>query len=250
MDNLLDGRVAWVTGAGRGLGRAIAQGLAASGADVVLTSRTPAELAETLAKIEADGGCGLVRPGDVTQQEQVHAIVEAALARFGRLDILVNNAGISPVLVRSELLALADWKRILDVNLTGAFLCAQAAGQRMLGNGGGSIVNVSSVHGRAGSPRLAAYTASKGGLELLTRTLALEWAEQGVRVNAIAPGYFETGMTEGIRASTRSASLIQRIPLGSFGIPQQVIGAVLFLASDMSSYVTGTTVSVDGGWTA
>jgi NAD(P)-dependent dehydrogenase (short-subunit alcohol dehydrogenase family) len=251
MDNLqLDGRVAWVTGAGRGLGRAVAQGLAAAGAEVALTSRTEAELAETLAKIEADGGRGVVLPADVTDPEQVEAVAAAALDRLGRLDILINNAGISPVLARSEALALADWKRILEVNLTGAFICSQAAGRQMLADGGGSIINISSVHGRVGSPRLAAYAASKGGLELLTRTLAVEWADRNVRVNAVAPGYFATEMTEGIRASTRSESLVQRIPLGKFGLPQQVVGAVLFLASDMSSYVTGTTVSVDGGWTA
>lgn len=251
MDSLqLDGKVAWVTGAGRGLGSAIALGLAAAGATVALTARTEIELAETLAKIDADGGRGAVLPGDVTDPGRMESVASSIVDRFGRLDILVSNAGISPVLTRSEELALADWTRILDVNLTGAFICAQAAGRHMLAAGSGSIIGISSVHGRTGYPRLAAYAASKGGLEMLTRTLAIEWADRNVRVNAVAPGYFATAMTAGIRASAWSDALIQRIPLGKFGLPQQVVGAVLFLASDMSTYVTGTTVSVDGGWTA
>lgn len=251
MDNLqLDGKVAWVTGAGRGLGSAIGQGLAAAGAAVALTARTETDLAETLAKIEADGGRGAVLPADVTDPGQIESVASSIVDRFGRLDILVSNAGISPVLTRSEKLDLADWKRILDVNLTGAFICAQVAGRYMLAAGSGSVISVSSVHGRTGCARLAAYAASKGGLEMLTRTLAIEWADRNVRVNAVAPGYFATEMTAGIRASTRSEALIQRIPLGRFGVPQQVTGAVLFLASDMSTYVTGTTVTVDGGWTA
>jgi NAD(P)-dependent dehydrogenase (short-subunit alcohol dehydrogenase family) len=251
MDSLLlDGRVAWVTGAGRGLGAAIAQGLAAAGATVALTARTEPELAETLAKIEADGGRGLVLQADVTDPEQVEGAAAALLDRLGGLDVLVNNAGISPVMTRSEALSLADWQRILEVNLTGAFICSQAAGRHMLAAAGGSIISISSIHGQLGWPRLAAYAASKGGLELLTRTLAVEWADRNVRVNAVAPGYFATEMTAGLRASARSDALLERIPLARFGLPQEVVGAVLFLASDLSSYVTGSTVSVDGGWTA
>jgi NAD(P)-dependent dehydrogenase (short-subunit alcohol dehydrogenase family) len=251
MDSLLlDGKVAWVTGAGRGLGAAIARGLAAAGAAVVLTARTGSELAETLAKIEADGGRGLVLPADVTDSERVEAVAAAAVEEFGGLDILVNNAGISPVLTRSEGLRLADWQRILEVNLTGSFLCAQAAGRYMLAASSGSIVSISSVHGHSGWPRLAAYAASKGGLEMLTRTLAVEWADRNVRVNAVAPGYFATEMTAGLRGSPLSEPLVQRIPFGRFGLPHEVVGAVLFLASDASTYVTGSTVSVDGGWTA
>ena len=247
---LLDGKVAWVTGAGRGLGAAIAQGLAAAGAAVVLTARSGGELTETLAKIEADGGRGLVLAADVTDAERVAAVAATVVERFGAVDILVNNAGISPVLTRSEALSLPDWKRILEVNLTGAFICAQAAGQHMLAGNGGSIIGISSVHGKQGWPRLAAYAASKGGLEMLTRTLAVEWADRNVRVNAVAPGYFATEMTAGLRASALSEALTERIPFGRFGLPQEVVGAVLFLASDASSYVTGSTVSVDGGWTA
>jgi NAD(P)-dependent dehydrogenase (short-subunit alcohol dehydrogenase family) len=251
MDSLLlDGKVAWVTGAGRGLGAAIAQGLAAAGATVLLSARTVSELTETLAKIEADGGRGMVAQADVTDPARVEAVATEAVERFGAIDILVNNAGISPVLNRSEALSLTDWKHIIEVNLTGSFICARAAGQHMLAGSGGSIISISSVHGQAGWPRLAAYAASKGGLEMLTRTLAVEWADRNVRVNAVAPGYFATEMTAGLRASPLSEALVQRIPFGRFGQPQEVVGAVLFLASDASSYVTGSTVSVDGGWTA
>jgi NAD(P)-dependent dehydrogenase (short-subunit alcohol dehydrogenase family) len=251
MDTLpLDGKVAWVTGAGRGLGAAIAQGLAAAGAAVVLTARTDGELGETLDKIEADGGRGLVLPADVTDAERVEAVAAAAVQEFGGLDILVNNAGISPVMTRSEALRLSDWKRILEVNLTGAFICAQAAGRYMLAASGGSIISISSVHGRSAWPRLPAYAASKGGLEMLTKTLAVEWADRNVRVNAVAPGYFSTEMTAGLRASALAEPLVARIPVGRFGLPEEVVGAVLFLASDAASYVTGSTISVDGGWTA
>src|ERR1700761_1088361 len=251
MDNLLlDGKGAWVTGAGRGLGGAIPQGCAGAGATVALTARTRPELDETLAKIEADGGHGLVLPADVTEPEQVDRVVAELTDRLGGLDVLVSNAGISPVLNRSEALSLADWRRILDVNLTGSFSCMQAAGQHMLAGSGGRIISISSVHGQQAWPRLAAYAASKGGLEMLTRTLAVEWADRNVRVNAVAPGYFATEMTAGLRASALSEALTERIPFGRFGLPQEVVGAVLFLASDASSYVTGSTVSVDGGWTA
>jgi NAD(P)-dependent dehydrogenase (short-subunit alcohol dehydrogenase family) len=251
MDNLLlDGKVAWVTGAGRGLGAAIAQGLAAAGATVALTARTRTELDETLAKIEADGGRGLVLPADVTDPEQIDQVLAAVLDGPGSLDVLVSNAGISPVLTRSEALSLTDWRHILEVNLTGSFICMQAAGRHMLAASGGSIISVSSVHGQQAWPRLAAYAASKGGLEMLTKTLAIEWADRNVRVNAVAPGYFATEMTAGLRASGRTDALVGRIPLARFGLPQEVVGAVLFLASDLSSYVTGSTLSVDGGWTA
>jgi NAD(P)-dependent dehydrogenase (short-subunit alcohol dehydrogenase family) len=166
------------------------------------------------------------------------------------VDVLINNAGISPSFRPSEAVDVAEFREVLDVNLAGAFSCAKAV-LPLMEAGGGSIVNVSSIHGHAGHERLAAYAASKGGLEMLTRTLAVEWAPRGIRVNAVAPGYLNTDMTTWLRAHEHwGAQLLSRIPMGRFGEPEEIVASVLFLAGPSSSYITGATLFVDGGWTA
>lgn len=245
----LTGRVAWVTGAGKGLGRAMATALAAAGATVAVTSRTAADL-ESLAKELGADHRVLVLPGSVADGAAVDGMVERVVEAYGRLDVLVNCAGISPTFKRTEQVTDDEWSEVLDVNLDGAFHCCRAAGRRMLEAGSGSIVNISSVHGAAGFPRIAAYAASKGALEALTRVLAVEWADRGVRVNALAPGYFDTDMSSGLVASRWGERILGEIPQARIGTPAELGGAVVYLASDASRYVTGTTLRVDGGWLA
>ncbi len=245
----LEDKVAWVTGASRGLGRALAIGLAAAGAQVLLSARDEGALEDAADEIRRAGGSAHVIAGSVADEGDVGAAVERARALWGRLDVLINNAGISPVLKRAEQLERHEWQSIVDTNLSGAFECCTQAIELM--GPGGSIVNVSSVHGVSGFQRMAAYAASKGGLEALTRTLAVEWAERGVRVNAIAPGYLETDMTTGMRDHPKwSRALLERVPLGRFGTTEDIVPAALFLTSPLAGYITGTTLFVDGGWTA
>lgn len=247
----LAGRRVWVTGAGRGIGRAIAEGFAADGAKVVVTSRTEADLKE-LAEVQRSLGREiLVLPASVSEPAEVAAVAEAIRREWGGLDVLVNAAGVSPTFKKAEEVSDDEWRLVVDVNLTGSFTTARAAALLMLGAGGGSIINFSSIHGRVGMARLAAYSASKGGIDALTRTLALEWATEGIRVNSVSPGYIETEMTEGLLGSDHYRNqLLARVPLGRFGHPDEVIGATLFLASRSSAYITGTAITVDGGWTA
>jgi NAD(P)-dependent dehydrogenase (short-subunit alcohol dehydrogenase family) len=247
----LNGKRVWVTGASRGLGRAIALGLAAAGADVVLTARSADTLQEVAEEVKIRGGKALIVPADVANGAQVADAGRLIAEEWGSLDVLVNGAGISPTFKCVENVEEAEWRAVLDVNVTGTFMVAQQAARLMFESGGGSVVNISSIHGQVGMPRMAAYSASKGALDALTRTLALEWAERGIRVNAVSPGYFETEMTEGLRAHDRWRShLLERIPIGRFGLPAEVVSAVLYLASPASSYVTGSNLRVDGGWAA
>lgn len=246
----LDGRTAWVTGAGKGLGRAIAVALSQAGAQVAVTARTAADLDSLEAELAEHGGKVLVLPGSIADSTAVRTMVEQITDWTGRLDAAVNCAGVSPHFTRSERVTDEDWQHVLDINLQGTFYCCREAGKVMLEQGSGSIVNVSSVHASTGFERIAAYAASKGGVEALTKSLAVEWADRGVRVNALAPGYFHTDLSSGLLDSKWGERIVRSTPLGRVGSAEELGGAAVFLASDASRFVTGTTLTVDGGWTA
>jgi NAD(P)-dependent dehydrogenase (short-subunit alcohol dehydrogenase family) len=248
----LDGRVAVVTGASSGMGVAFAEALAAAGARVALAARRAERLEAVAAGIRAAGGEALPLACDVAREEDVERLVAATAERLGPAEILVNNAGFTTV-VPAEDQRLEDWRAHLDVNLTGAFLCAQRFGRGMLEAGRGSIVNVASMLGvvASGQIKQAAYAASKGGMVNLTRELAAQWARRGVRVNALAPGWFPTEMTGDMFEDERSMRWMRsRTPMGRGGALDELVGPLLFLASEASSFVTGQVLLVDGGWTA
>jgi NAD(P)-dependent dehydrogenase (short-subunit alcohol dehydrogenase family) len=245
------GRVAVVTGASSGIGAALARGLAEAGASLVLAARRAARLEALAGELEAVGAAVLPVACDVSQEADVERLAASALERFGHVDVLVNNAGVTQV-VAAEDEPLASYERVLGVNLTGAFLCAQRFGRAMLARRRGSIVNVASVLGVVGAGQIpqASYAASKGGLVNLTRELAAQWARRGVRVNALAPAWFESEMTGEMFSDPRSLAWIRkRTPMGRPGESRELVGPLLFLASDASSYVTGHVLCVDGGWT-
>ena len=246
----LSGQTALVTGSSRGLGRDIARALAHAGAAVARGARNPDEVGDLAEAIGRDGGTAHPVRLDVSDPDESRAAVGATVDRFGHLDVLVNNAGLGTN--HDALEATADeWDALMDVNLRGLFFVCQAAARHMVERGYGRIVNMSSQAASVGITRHAAYSASKGGVEALTRVLALEWAPHGVTVNAVAPTFVYTpGTAERLDDPDFRAETLARIPVGRFGTPTDVAAAVVYLTSRSAGLVTGTVLRVDGGWTA
>jgi NAD(P)-dependent dehydrogenase (short-subunit alcohol dehydrogenase family) len=247
----LDGKVALITGGTKGLGRAMADALASAGASVVLTGRT-SETAEAVARevAEAEGVKTLGIAADVANSGEVTAMINKVLDDFGRLDILVNNAGINirrPI----EQLEEAEWDRVIATNLTGPWLCCRAAAAPMRKQKWGRVINVSSTLGQVGLADRTPYCSSKGGLTLMTRTLALEWAQDGINVNALCPGPFATEINRPLLDDPElSAAMAAKVPQARWADPVELGPVAVFLASEASSFVTGATILVDGGYTA
>ena len=245
----LSGKTAIVTGGGSGLGRQMAVGLAECGANVVLCARTVERCEEVAEELRALGVQALAFACNVREQAQVQAVVDGAVGEFGTVDILVNNAGTSWKASPEEM-PLEAWQKVIDVNLTGPFLFSQAAGKVMIRAGGGKVINISSVAAFQGAPSEAlnaiAYNTSKGGLISFTRDLAVKWAPFRINVNAIAPGWFPSEMSQKVLEQSGD-KLMEHIPLGRYGGPDDLKGAVAFLASAASDFVTGVTLPVDGG---
>jgi NAD(P)-dependent dehydrogenase (short-subunit alcohol dehydrogenase family) len=249
----LTGKVIIVTGSGRGLGKAIAKGVGEAGASVVVCSRTLTE-AETVAdEITTAGSPSLALQVDTGDRASCERLVEKTVARFGRLDVLVNNAGID-IIEPAEDVTEDAWDQVLNINLKGYFNCSQLAARQMIKQGhGGCIINNSSIAGGVGIAGLSAYAAAKGGVDQLTRVQAVEWGSKGIRVNAFAPGYFDnimSGATDEHRRPEKREQVLAFTPMGRRGLPEELVGPVVFFASAASSYVTGAVLYVDGGYTA
>lgn len=247
----LEGKTAIVTGASRGIGRAIALGFARAGADVAVAARSEADLKNLADEIEDTGRRALVVPTDVTDRDQIEALVDKTVNELGALDVLVNNAGgtrfMSPIVgLRPD-----GWDKAMRLNLDAVFHATQLAAQKMVSGGGGSIIQISSVAGIMGTPGLSYYSAAKGGVRLLSQSVAKELAESKVRVNSISPGWVATDLNANLREDAATEKFVlDMIPMKRWGTSEDIVGAAIFLASEASAFVTGATLVVDGGQTA
>jgi 2-deoxy-D-gluconate 3-dehydrogenase len=247
----LAGKTALVTGASRGIGRAIAVGYARAGADLVVSARSAEALAATVTDVEALGRKAFALPADLTDRDAAQGLVRDAITALGHLDVVVNNAGGTAFMAPFTDLRFDGWTKVMRLNTDSIVHVLQAAGPHLLERGSGSVVNVASVAALGGTPMLTPYGASKAAVVSLTRSVAIEWASRGVRVNALCPGWTATDLNRALwEDEATSAAMTARIPMGRWASAEEMVGAAVFLASDSASYVTGQTLVVDGGITA
>lgn len=247
----LEGKTALVTGASRGIGRAIAVGMAKAGADLALSARSAEALAETQREVEALGRKAFLVPADVTDRDAVFAMVADSIGALGHLDAVVNNAGGTSFMVPFTDLRFEGWTKVMRLNTESIVHVLQAVGPHLLERGSGSVINVASVAGLGGAPLVSPYAASKAAVVSLTRSLAIEWASRGVRVNALCPGWTATDLNRALwENEATSKAMTATIPMGRWGQAEEMAGAAVFLASDAAAYLTGQALAVDGGITA
>ncbi len=244
----LKGKVALITGSTRGIGKAFALGFAKDGADVIVHGRNFEKAKTAAEEVQALGAKSFAIAGNVSLSADVTRMVDEAIGQFGRIDILINNAGVNPFILEAEKIKEEGWDQVMDVNLKGVFLCCQAVGKKMIEQGGGKIINISSAVGFLGEQGFLPYSVSKAGVMMLTRVLAYEWSKYQITVNAIAPGFVAGGMnTPILNKETLVSGLTRQVPLKRLGKPEEIVQVALFLASEESSYINGTTIVADGG---